>query len=403
MGRRKTNDMAKVELSSIAKSFGPTKVLGGVDLDIADGEFLTLVGPSGCGKSTLIRIIAGLEHQDGGSVAIGGARIDHLRPHERRVAMVFQSYALYPHMSVRANIALPLTMSRLPLWRRLPLLRLLSAQRRVVMRGIDADVAAIAAQLQLDRLLDRKPAQLSGGQRQRVALGRAMVRNPDVFLMDEPLSNLDAKLRVHMRTELAELHKRLGTTFIYVTHDQVEAMTMSDRVAMMDSGSVLQLGTPSQLYEKPSSLKVAQFIGSPAINLLPAKVAAGGRLELFDQPLALAASLPQGETVTLGVRSEALSLVEGASDADGRGRFPARLRRKENLGSEYILHFDLAGREGAGVTMRATPAAAAGVNEASEVRLGFDAAACHVFSADGDRIEPRGASVAAGSVVPLRA
>ncbi|CAM5767966.1 ABC transporter ATP-binding protein [Bosea minatitlanensis] len=394
--------MAKVALSSIAKSFGATKVLDGIDLDIADGEFLTLVGPSGCGKSTLIRIIAGLEHQDAGSLAIGGSRVDHLRPHERRVAMVFQSYALYPHMSVGANIALPLTMARLRLWQRLPLLRLLSAERRAVMRGIESDVAAVAAQLQLGHLLDRKPAQLSGGQRQRVALGRAMVRNPNVFLMDEPLSNLDAKLRVHMRTELAELHKRLGTTFIYVTHDQVEAMTMSDRVAMMDSGAILQLGTPSQLYEKPASLKVAQFIGSPAINLLPATVAEGGRVELFGRPLALSVPLEPGQAVTLGLRSEALSLVQG-EPGGGRAWFSARLRRKENLGSEYVLHFDLAGRDATGVTMRATPAVAAGVNEAAEVTLGFEEAAAHVFAAAGDRVEPRGQGAATASVVPLRA
>ncbi|MGN6095739.1 MAG: ABC transporter ATP-binding protein [Bosea sp. (in: a-proteobacteria)] len=395
--------MAKVTLSSIAKSFGPTKVLGGIDLDIADGEFLTLVGPSGCGKSTLIRIIAGLEHQDGGNVAIGGSRVDQLRPHERRVAMVFQSYALYPHMSVGANIALPLTMSRLSLWQRLPLLRQLSRRRRSVMRGIEADVAAVAEQLQLDHLLDRKPAQLSGGQRQRVALGRAMVRNPDVFLMDEPLSNLDAKLRVHMRTELAELHKRLGTTFIYVTHDQVEAMTMSDRVAMMDAGAVLQLGTPSELYEKPASLKVAQFIGSPAINLLPATVIGGGRLELFGRPLALAVPLPQGQAVALGIRSEALSLAQGEPGEGGRASFSARLRRKENLGAEYILHFDHAGHDAVNVTMRTSPAVAAGLHETAVVTLGFDEAAAHLFAADGHRIEPRGHGVMTGSVVPLRA
>ena len=395
--------MATVALSSISKSFGPTRVLGGVDLDIADGEFLTLVGPSGCGKSTMIRIIAGLEHQDSGSVAIGGQGVDHLRPHERRVAMVFQSYALYPHMSVRQNIALPLTMSRLRLWQRLPLLRQLSPGRREAMRAIQADVAAVAAQLQLEHLLDRKPAQLSGGQRQRVALGRAMVRSPDVFLMDEPLSNLDAKLRVHMRTELAELHKRLGATFVYVTHDQVEAMTMSDRVAMMDSGTILQLGTPSQLYEKPASLKVAQFIGSPAINLLPATVAAGGRLELFGRPLALSVAREAGQAVTLGVRPEALSLLQGEAAGSGRAWFSARLRRKENLGSEYILHFDLAGRDAHGVSMRASPALAASVSEAAELALGFDEANCHVFDAQGQRIEPRGQGTATASIVPLRA
>ncbi|MGO4737096.1 ABC transporter ATP-binding protein [Bosea sp. 2KB_26] len=395
--------MATVALSSIAKAFGTTKVLGGVDLDIADGEFLTLVGPSGCGKSTLIRIIAGLEQQDSGSVAIGGNGVDHLRPHERRVAMVFQSYALYPHMTVRGNIALPLMMARLKLWQRLPLLHLLSGQRRKAMAGIMTDVDAVAAQLQLGHLLDRKPAQLSGGQRQRVALGRAMVRSPDVFLMDEPLSNLDAKLRVHMRTELAELHKRLGATFIYVTHDQVEAMTMSDRVAMMDSGAILQLGTPSQLYEKPASLKVAQFIGSPAINLLPATVGTAGRLELFGRPMALAVARAAGQAVTLGIRAEALTLVHGEPAGAGRAWFSARLRRKENLGSEYVLHFDLAGRDAPGVTMRASPAIAAGVNEAAEVTLGFDEAASHIFDAQGDRLEPRGQGSLSASVVPLRA
>jgi multiple sugar transport system ATP-binding protein len=395
--------VAAVDLTSIAKSFGPTKVLDGIDLSIAEGEFLTLVGPSGCGKSTLIRIIAGLENQDRGSVAIGGKPVDHLRAHERRVAMVFQSYALYPHMTVRDNIALPLTMARLRLRQRLPLLRLLSRRRRQVMQGIEADVAAVAGQLQLEHLLDRKPAQLSGGQRQRVALGRAMVRSPAVFLMDEPLSNLDAKLRVHMRTELAELHKRLGATFIYVTHDQVEAMTMSDRVAMMDSGQVLQLGTPSELYEAPASLKVAQFIGSPAINLLPATVAASGRVELFGRPLSLGVAGAAGAAVTLGIRAEALSLAPGEPGHGGRAWFSARLRRKENLGSEYILHFDLAGRDAPGVTMRAAPTTAATIGESAELALTFDEAACHVFDAAGQRLATRSGTGATRSVIPLRA
>src|SRR5947208_5975678 len=255
--------MASVELKSISKSFGAAPILSGIDLDVADGEFLTRVGASGCGKSTLIPIIAGLEPQSSGSVLINGAAVDHLRPHERRVAMVFQSYALYPHMRVFANIGLPLMMSRLNLFERLPLLRMLSTRRRRIMADIEREVRAVAAQLQIDALLERRPSQLSGGQRQRVALGRAMVRHPAVFLMDEPLSNLDAKLRVHMRSELAELHDRLGTTFIYVTHDQVEAMTMADRVAMMDAGRILQIGKPGELYANPANVKVAQFIGSP--------------------------------------------------------------------------------------------------------------------------------------------
>ncbi|MFC7396409.1 ABC transporter ATP-binding protein [Chelatococcus sp. GCM10030263] len=392
--------MSAVDLTSITKSFGATKVLGGIDLAIAEGEFLTLVGPSGCGKSTLIRIIAGLETQDAGSVAIGGRPVDHLRAHERRVAMVFQSYALYPHMTVRHNIALPLIMARLNLAERLPLVRLLSPRRRAVMARIEEEVNAVASGLQLGHLLDRKPAQLSGGQRQRVALGRAMVRHPDVFLMDEPLSNLDAKLRVHMRSELADLHKRLGSTFIYVTHDQIEAMTMSDRVAMMDQGEILQLGTPSELYEAPTNIKVAQFIGSPAINLLPARIGPSGAVELFGRTIGLGTSLPAGSAVTLGLRPEAFSVLQNETGAANRPSLPVKLHRKENLGSEYILHFDLPGQEQATIIMRAPAAVATGLNEAELVFLTFEAAQCHLFDADGRRITPRDAGRV---VLPLRA
>ena len=392
--------MSAVDLTSISKAFGATKVLGGIDLKIANGEFLTLVGPSGCGKSTLIRIIAGLEHQDSGAVAIGGRPVDHLRAHERRVAMVFQSYALYPHMTVRSNIALPLVMARLSLAERLPLVRLLSPRRRAVMARIEEEVNAVAEGLQLGNLLDRKPAQLSGGQRQRVALGRAMVRHPDVFLMDEPLSNLDAKLRVHMRSELADLHKRLGSTFIYVTHDQVEAMTMSDRVAMMDQGEILQLGTPSELYAAPANIKVAQFIGSPAINLLPARIGAGGAVELFGRPIGLGTALAAGTTVTLGLRPEAFSVVQSEAGAANRPALPVKLHRKENLGSEYILHFDLPGQDQATITTRASTAVAAGIDETELVFLTFDPAQCHLFDDAGRRIAPRGAD---SVVLPLRA
>jgi multiple sugar transport system ATP-binding protein len=226
-------------------------VLKAVSLDVRDGEFLTLVGSSGCGKSTILRVIAGLESQDTGAVRIAGRSVDHLRPKQRNVAMVFQSYALYPHMSVKDNIAMPLIMQRLRLAERLPVIGRLSPRRAGVVEEIDGEVSAVARQLQIEQLLARKPSQLSGGQRQRVALGRAMVRRPDVFLMDEPLSNLDAKLRVHMRTELTDLHRRLGVTFVYVTHDQVEAMTMSDRVALMDEGRIVQLGAPADLYHDP--------------------------------------------------------------------------------------------------------------------------------------------------------
>jgi len=379
--------MASVELQSIGKSFGATPVLSGIDLTVADGEFLTLVGASGCGKSTLIRIIAGLEPQSAGSVRIGGASVDHLRPHERHVAMVFQSYALYPHMRVFANMALPLTMTRLNLFERLPLLRLLSPRRRGAMAEIAKQVHAVARQLQIESLLDRRPSQLSGGQRQRVALGRAMVREPAVFLMDEPLSNLDAKLRVHMRTELAELHARLGVTFIYVTHDQVEAMTMSDRVAMMDSGTILQLGKPDDLYARPANVKVAQFIGTPAINVLPARVGAAGTVELFGMDLPIHVRRPAGTALTLGIRPQAITPAANGTTRAGLCALDGRLRRSENLGAEHILHVDLAAPATGTLTsvMAGDPEVMAG--DARRLALLFAPSACHVFDAEGARID----------------
>ena len=378
--------MASVELRSISKSFGGVPVLSGIDLDVADGEFLTLVGASGCGKSTLIRIIAGLEPQSSGSVLINGSPVDHLRPHERHVAMVFQSYALYPHMRVFANIALPLVMSRLNLLERLPLLRMLSTRRRRVMAEIEREVHAVTRQLQIDALLDRRPSQLSGGQRQRVALGRAMVRQPAAFLMDEPLSNLDAKLRVHMRSELAELHARLGTTFIYVTHDQVEAMTMSDRVAMMDNGTILQLGRPSDLYARPANIKVAQFIGTPAINLLPAKTGAFGCVELFGAELPIRVRRPAGSALTLGIRPEAITPAPVGTSRPGQHVLAGRLRRSENLGAEYILHVDLASPASGTITCSLAGDPEALTNDSRGLSLLFAPAACHVFDAEGTRV-----------------
>ncbi len=380
--------MAEVALRTIAKSFGPTPVLKSIELTVKDGEFLALVGPSGCGKSTLLRIIAGLEQQDAGAVSIAGREVDHLRPHERRAAMVFQNYALYPHMSVFDNIALPLVMARLNLLERLPLLRLLSPRRRRIAEEIAREVRAVGAQLQIDQLFARRPWQLSGGQRQRVALGRAMVRRPDVFLMDEPLSNLDAKLRVHMRTELAELHARLGATIVYVTHDQVEAMTMANRLAVMEAGSILQLGTPSELYERPSSIAVAQFIGSPAINLLPGRVGANGEVELFGRPLPLKVAGKPGRPVTIGVRPEAVH-VSGGQRACA---LPGRLRRRENLGSETILHFDLAVTPAASMICRiAHDGGVPLVPLMDEMLLRFDASTCHAFDEEGRRIEAHAA------------
>ncbi len=340
--------MSDLELTGLSKSFGTTKVLNDVSLSVRNGEFLTLVGASGCGKSTVLRVIAGLEPQDSGTLRIGGRGVDHLRPKQRNVAMVFQSYALYPHMSVAENMSMPLVMQRLNLAERLPLIGRLSANRRRVMTEIAAEVDTVAKQLQIEALLGRKPAQLSGGQRQRVALGRSMVRHPDVFLMDEPLSNLDAKLRVHMRAELTDLHRRLGVTFIYVTHDQVEAMTMSDRVALMDEGRIVQLGTPAELYHNPSDLRVARFIGSPQINIVSGTTTAQGVL-VGDAVLPIAVSAAAGQVVSVGLRPEALSLDLVA----GCPQIAARLTRLENLGAEVFLHFAMQ-NSGAPMVLRAT-------------------------------------------------
>lgn len=381
--------MAHVELKNVGKSFETQRVLSDINLAIRDGEFLTLVGPSGCGKSTLIRIIAGLEPQTTGSVLINGEPIDHLRPHERRISMVFQSYALYPHMTAFGNIAVPMLVARLRLYERLPLIRLASPRRRQVMREVAAEVQAIATQLKIETLLDRKPAQLSGGQRQRVALGRAMVRRPDAFLMDEPLSNLDAKLRVHMRTELAELHRRMGATFIYVTHDQVEAMTMSDRVAMMDSGNILQLGTPAELYDRPLTLEVARFIGSPSINVIPAKIGARGIVEVFGSRLPIETRLPPGSAVSVAIRPESVRphSVQGQTVRGARERptLSARLRRVENLGAEQILYFDLPDDAHATIVSRSVEPMS-GLRRDAPAELSFDLAACHIFAADGSRV-----------------
>lgn len=381
--------MAGLTLRGIHKAFGDTSVLNDIDLDIADGEFLTLVGPSGCGTSTLLRIIAGLESQDRGSVSIGGTSVDHMRPHERRIAMVFQNYALYPHMSVFDNIALPLTMTRLNLFERLPLMRHLSPRRRRVMGEIAREVRAVAEQLRIEAFFHRRPGQLSGGQRQRVALGRAMVRHPQAFLMDEPLSNLDAKLRVHMRSELTELHARLGVTMIYVTHDQIEAMTMSDRLAVMDHGDILQLGTPADVYERPATIAVAQFIGSPAINLFPARVGPSGQVELLGRTLPIDVRNAPAPELTVGVRPEAMRIGSGPCVVT------CRFRRHENLGSESILHFDLVASPEVAVLCRVDNDMPIPEGEAT---LAFEPRDCHVFDHNGRRIEVESRTAASRDV-----
>jgi len=329
-----------LNIDSVVKGFGDIQVLNTVSLDVRPGEFISLVGPSGCGKSTLLRIIAGLEKQDSGSVSIGGSPVDELMPKERDVAMVFQNYALYPHMTVQQNISLPLEMSRLSWMQRLLIAGNLFTKAKKIKTNIAKDVLEICKSLQLEDLLHRKPAQLSGGQRQRVALARAMIRNPAVFLMDEPLSNLDAKLRIHLRNELVELHKRLKATFVYVTHDQSEAMTMSDRIAVMDSGKILQIGTPNELYAKPNSLKVAQFIGTPQINLFELIDAKNGIY--FWGTATNPINLQKKSAITLGLRPEHL-IVESHRLSECDVQSSADILRVEDHGSEILIHLTLVG------------------------------------------------------------
>jgi multiple sugar transport system ATP-binding protein len=325
--------MADIFIQNLSKQFGATPVLKGIDLEIKQGEFLTLVGPSGCGKSTLLRILAGLERQSAGRVAIGNRPVDGIRPKDRDVAMVFQSYALYPHLSVFDNMAVPLRMRKTRFHQRLPLIGRWLPGSRAIAQDIAEQVKSVAGILDIEHLLERKPAQLSGGQRQRIALGRAMVRHPHVFLMDEPLSNLDAKLRVHMRAEIAQLHRRLGVTFIYVTHDQAEAMTMSDRVAVLMEGELLQVAPPTELYTDPRDLRVAEFIGSPKINVFPARVHGDGGVQVGDRLLPLRVAAPPDRAIRLGVRPERLQISR-----PGEGDLTAQVHHLEHLGSDLFLH-----------------------------------------------------------------
>ena len=289
--------MGSLTISNVTKTFGSTEVLKGINIDIADGEFLILVGPSGCGKSTLMNTIAGLEEVTTGQLLLAGEDVTERSPKDRDIAMVFQSYALYPTMNVARNISFGLEMRGVP------------KQER------DQRVQEVSTLLQINHLLDRKPSQLSGGQRQRVAMGRALARSPRVYLFDEPLSNLDAKLRVEMRTEIKKLHKRLGTTIVYVTHDQIEAMTLADRIAVMKDGVVQQLGTPNEIYDNPANQFVAGFMGSPPMNFVPCEVNTDGSLAIDTSGHSLSLTIPQSSTlkaqnisrVILGLRPEMLT------------------------------------------------------------------------------------------------
>ena len=375
--------MASIELKALEKHYGNQRVLKGIDLSVRDGEFISLVGASGCGKSTLLRTIAGLERHSSGEMTIDGQPALHLKPAERDLAMVFQSYALYPHLSVFDNIAMPLRM-RCKRLHRLPLIAryLPRAVRREA--DIRAQVMQVAESLKITPLLLRKPGQLSGGQRQRVALGRAMVRKPRAFLMDEPLSNLDASLRVHMRQELVQMHRDMGSTFIYVTHDQVEAMTMSDRVAVLMEGELVQVASPDELYRRPEDIRVARFIGTPAINELKATVGTNGRLCLTGltgtAPLGCRLPVTTGTRITLAVRPEALSCVPA-----GEGHVQGRVGYMENLGAEVLVQLNCGNDQQLRVRVTPREGRELLVGQSLGVQIATDA--LHLFGDDGRRIE----------------
>ena len=371
--------MAAITLDGICKSFGAAVALRNVSLDVRDGEFLALVGPSGCGKSTLLRVIAGLEAQDAGEVLVDGRSIDRLTPKARDIAMVFQSYALYPHMTVAENIAAPLRLRRLHAVERLPIVGRLSPRARRVMHDIARDVETVAVSLAIPHLLGRKPRQLSGGQRQRVALGRAMVRRPSAFLMDEPLSNLDAGLRLQMRGELREIHARLGATFVYVTHDQAEAMTMADRLAVMQEGRLLQVASPREVYDAPADLRVAEFIGAPRINLFQGRLAADGTVESGSLRLPLRAR-SDGREVTIGIRPDALSIVR-----QGHPGWPGKVARLEHVGSDQFVHVSL-DEAGRSAVVRTDPYGKPIAEVGSEVALQPNLQRALLFDRTGVRI-----------------
>jgi ABC-type sugar transport system ATPase subunit len=361
--------VATVELKNVSKSFGPVRVIESVNLTIGDGEFVVFVGASGSGKSTLLRMVAGLEQVSGGDVLIDGKDVTFAEPAERGIAMVFQSYALYPHMNVYDNIAFNLRLARFS------------------RDEIDKRVKEAARILRLHDLLSRSPAQLSGGQRQRVAIGRAIVRNPKVFLFDEPLSNLDAALRVQMRLEIERLHRELGTTMIYVTHDQVEAMTLADRIVALDNGHIQQVGPPLELYSRPNNLFVAGFIGSPKMNLLPGHVvsAEGGVATLgleADAGARIALPMPAkaGDKVTVGVRPEAVEIVSGP--AAGDTALPAKVESVERLGNITFVYLDAGAPDVITVQVIGQTALTPG----QAVQIGLRPSQLYVFDAAGKAI-----------------
>ncbi len=356
--------MAGLTLRNVGKSYGAVEVITGLNLDVIDGEFLVLVGPSGCGKSTLLRMIAGLEEITEGTIAIGDRIVNDLAPSRRELSMVFQSYALYPHMSVKKNLAFGLQNTKM-------------SKAEIEERVLNA-----ARILQIEELLGRKPRQLSGGQKQRVAIGRSIVREPRLFLFDEPLSNLDAELRVQMRVELASLYKRLSTTMIYVTHDQVEAMTLASRIVVLRDGVIEQVGRPQELYKRPANLFVAGFIGSPKINMMKAKLdhrSGGARATLADfGVIELPALATRDPDFTICVRPAAMRIGEGEITTTGT------IQLVEYLGSEMLVHIETP--SGASLLLHGNSEVEPTPGDA--VTVGFNRAEMHFFDSSEQRVEP---------------
>jgi multiple sugar transport system ATP-binding protein len=357
--------MADLNLKDVCKSFGTVEIIKGVSLDIKHGEFIVFVGPSGCGKSTLLRLIAGLEDITAGDISIDNRVVNNLPPKDRSIAMVFQSYALFPHMTVRENVAFGLLISGAP------------------KSEIDAKVAEAARMLKLEPLLERKPSQLSGGQRQRVAIGRAIVRRPDVFLFDEPLSNLDAALRVGTRAEIAKLHRELGATMVYVTHDQVEAMTLADRIVVLDAGHVRQFGAPMELYHYPQNMFVAGFIGSPKMNFITVEAKTNGSAtgvsvvgdNLKGVAVSVdAAQVKKGEKLSLGVRPEHVATAK-----TGKGLATGTVQLIERLGNQTFMEVELGRGQSITSLMEGDHMLAIG----DKVSISFESSNCHLFKADG--------------------
>ncbi len=358
--------MAQVSLKKLVKRYGALEIVHGIDLDIADKEFIALVGPSGCGKSTTLRMIAGLEEVSGGTIEIGDTVVNDLPPRDRNISMVFQSYALYPHMTVRENMGFSLKIAKQP------------------QSEIDRRVNEAATILSLEALMDRRPAQLSGGQRQRVAMGRAIVRQPEVFLFDEPLSNLDAKLRTQMRTEIKKLHAKVQSTVIYVTHDQVEAMTLADRIVIMRDGYIEQVGTPDEVFKRPATRFVAGFIGSPPMNIEEATLK-GGELtfkngDRLPLPSQFTGKVKEGEKVAFGLRPDDIfptghGLHSGAESAVYELTLPVAIT--EPLGNETLVFVEFAGREW--VSRMLNPRS---LKSGEQLKMSFDLSQAHLFSVE---------------------